>query len=307
MSTFHDTLALVGDDRRRLSRRDLKGLSDIGRESEEDFLAAWLKIGDRRRREIIKAMAELAEDNVDLDFRDVCFACLGDPDPEIRRIAVDGLWEDDRLRTMRQLLFMLSSDPDDDVRASAALVLGQFAYRASLDELRPADVETLRAALLGVARDINLSTDVRRRALEGVGYFAGQDVDEAIAQAYASGNIDLKASALAAIGHTLDSRWLPLIEAELASSEPSLCYEAARASGELGAEAVSLLPKLLPLTEGSDVEIYTAAIWALGQIGGSAARRVLRQLADSDEPERQAAAEEALSELEFNIDPSRLT
>jgi hypothetical protein len=306
MSTFHDTLALVGDSRRRLSRRDMKGRSDIGRELEGELHAAWLEIDGRRRREIIRTMVELAEDNVDLDFRDVFCACLADTDPQIRHAAVDGLWDDDRARTMRQLLTLLASDPDDDVRATAALGLGRFAYRASLEELRPVDVEMLRAALVGTARNADLGPDVRRRALEGAGYFAGPDVDEAIAQAYASGNVDLKASALAAIGHSLDRRWLPIVEAELASSEPALRYEAARASGELGEEAASLLPKLLPLAEDSDVEIYTAAIWALGQIGGSAARRTLRRLVNSDEAERQAAAEDALSELEFNVDPSRL-
>ncbi len=303
---FHDTLRIVGDSRRRLVYRELRGLSDIGREFEAPFLEAWQAIDLDRRREIVRAMVELAEDNVDVDFRDVFTACLGDGDPDVREAAVEGLWEDDRPRTMRQLLRMLAEDPDDGVRAATAVALGRFAYHATLNELREGDAARLRGALVGVTRDLDDSVDVRRRALEGAGYFSGPDVDELIAAAYASGDARLKASAVAAIGHSLDARWLPVIRAELRSTEPAMRYEAAHASGEWGHEAVPLVEQLLPLAEGDDPEIYRAALWALGQIGGDAARRLLHRMGQSNEPGRQAAAQEALSELEFDVDPSRI-
>jgi HEAT repeat protein len=303
---FGETLRIVGDTRRRLPHRELRSLSDIGREHEEAFLQTWRSIDLDRRREIVRAMVDLAEENVDVDFRDVFTACLGDADADVREAAVEGLWDDDRPRTMRQFLRLLASDPDDDVRAASALALGRFAYRASLDELAERDTAQLRKALVDGGADLNLPVEVRRRALEGAGYFAGADVDQAIAGAYASGVSELKQSALAAIGHTLDSRWLPVLQAELASTEPALRYEAAHASGEWGEEAASLVPLLLPLAESDDPEVYNAALWALGQIGGDAARRTLRRLAQSEESGRQAAAEEALSELDFDADPFRL-
>jgi HEAT repeat protein len=303
---YRETLRIVGDRQRRLVHKELRGLSDIGRESEVPFLEAWQAIDLERRREIARAMVALAEDNVDVDFRDVFTACLGDSDALIRQVAVEGLWEDDRPRTMRHFLRLLGDDPDDSVRAASAIALGRFAYQATLDELQERDVARLRDALVAAASDLDDSVDVRRRALEGAGYFSGPDIDELIAGAYTSGNADLKASALAAIGHSIDPRWLPVLQAELGSSEPALRYEAARASGEWGEEAASLVPQLLPLAEGDDPEVYGAALWALGQIGGDAARRLLRRIAQSDEPNRQAAAEEALNELEFNADPMRL-
>ena len=306
MNTIQSTLQSIGDTSRPLVHRDLRRLSDIGRETEAAFFAAWRGIELVRRREIARAMVDLAEDNVEFDFRDVFTACLDDVDAEVRESAVEGLWEDDRPRTMRRLLELLDVDPDDGVRAAAALSLGRFAHQATLDELREDDAVRLRAALLAVARDLDSAVDVRRRALESVGYFSGPDIDETIAQAYASGDDRLKASSLAAIGHSLDTRWLPVLEAELRSSVPALRYEAARATGELAEEAASLAPLLLPLAEGDDVEIYTVAIWALGQIGGTAARRTLRRLARSDDPARQQAAEDALSELNFDVDPLRL-
>ena len=303
---YRETLRIVGDRQRRLVHKELRGLSDIGRDAEAPFLEAWQAIDLDRRREIARAMVVLAEDNVDVDFRDVFTACLGDSDAVVRQVAVEGLWEDDRPRTMRHFLRLLGDDPDDSVRAASALALGRFAYQATLDELQERDAARLRDALVAAARDLDDSVDVRRRALEGAGYFSGPDIDELIAGAYTSGNADLKASALAAIGHSIDPRWLPVLQAELASSEPVLRYEAARASGEWGEEAASLVPQLLPLAEGDDPEIYGAALWALGQIGGDAARRMLRRMAQSDEPNRQAAAQEALNELEFDADPMRL-
>ena len=306
MNEYQTTLDMLGDTRRKMSRRELRGLSDIGRESEDEFLAIWRAIDLARRREIVRAMVDVAEDNVEFDFRDAFAACLHDADAEVRLVAVEGLAEDDRPRTMRRLLAMLDGEPDDAVRAAVALALGRFAYQAALDELGVDDTARLRAALVHAARNLDLHADVRRRALEGAGYFAGADVDEAIAGAYASGDDQLKASALVAIGHSLDRRWAPVLEAELRSTAPALRYEAARASGELAEEAASLVPLLLPLATEDDAEIYHAAIWALGQIGGTEARRALQRLVQADDPVRRAAAQEALGELELNEDPFRL-
>jgi HEAT repeat protein len=300
MSEFLTTLSILGDTRKQIVRRELRGLSDIGREYEDEFFAAWQQIDEPRRRELARVMAELAEESVDFDFRDAFTACLSDPDPEVRLSAVEGLAEDDRPRTMRRLLEMLDRDQDNAVRAAVALSLGRFAYQASLDELRAHDAAQLRAGLLAVARNLDVNADVRRRAIESIGYFDGADVDEAIAGAYATGNRRLKASALAAIGHSLDPRWLPILQAELASTEPELSYEAARASGELGEAAQSLVPLLVPLASSDDVEIYSAAIWALGQIGGQVSLQALRRIVEGGDSDRQEAAQEALGEIELD-------
>jgi len=164
----------------------------------------------------------------------------------------------------------------------------------------------VRAALVDAARNPDLPVDVRRRALEGAGYFSGGEIDEAVATAYTSGNVELKASALVAIGHAIDARWRPVLEAELNSTEPGMRYEAARAAGEWAEEAEPLVPLLLPLVESEDPQVYNAALWALGQIGGDIARRTLRRLAKDDSSDRQSAAEEALAELDFDADPRRI-
>lgn len=87
---------------------------------------------------------------------------------------------------------------------------------------------------------------------------------------------------------------------ELQSPSPSLRYEAARAVGEIGEDGRELLPALLPLVDDEDTEIALAAIWALGQVGGADARRILQRIARSRDEVRAQVAQDALAELDLD-------
>lgn len=304
MTDFTNLLEKLGDVSKPLRHRDLRALSDLGGESEQAVLRAWRPIVAERRRALVKAMNDLAEDNVEFDFRDILYAVLADDDAAVREAAVDGLWEDERLRTFRRLLSLLTADPESEVRAAVALALGRWAQRAALEELAEGEATVLRTALMEAASVTNPDRLVRRRAVESIGYFNGGDVTETIAAAYGSGERPFKESALVAIGHNLDERWLPVIQAELGSGTAALRYEAARAAGEFSEAAASLVPGLLKLVEDEDTEVATAAVWALGQIGGRAARQMLERLARDSAGVLTQAAEEALDELRFNEDAS---
>lgn len=300
MASVSSIVAGLGDVSKPLQRRDLRKLNDIGHDARDEFRAAWHRIDGKRRREIATALAVLAEENVEFDFRDVFGVLVEDSEADVRLAAVDGLWEDDRIVTLRQLLPMLAGDPDEDVRAATALALGRFAQRAGLGELSERVAGDVHEALYATASNLDVPDEVRRRAIEGLGYYEGGEILSVIGQAYASGKRPLKESALVAMGHTLDPRWLPVLAAELGSDEAPLRYEAARASGEFGSGAMSLLPQLVPLAEGDDLEVAQGAIWALGQIGGESGRRALKRLSGSDNPTIRQAAEEALAELEID-------
>jgi HEAT repeat protein len=288
----------IGAHDHKLAMRDLKPLSGLGREERGDFWPAWEAITPRRRAEIARSMVELAEDDIDLDFEQPLLWLLDDEDAEVRASAVEGLWENTSVALLRRLLKLLRADPAPAVRAAVAMSLSRFAYRAELEEIDASDAQALRDGLLALILDQRQPLEARRRALESAGYLASTDeIQRQIELAYASNEQLLRESAITAMGRSMLPRWLPVIVRELASQSPALRYEAARAAGEMAEEARDLLPKLMPLLNDGDSEVVLAAIWALGQIGGDAAKRVLQQVRKSDDETRRQAAADALEEL----------
>ena len=296
--TLADTLSDIGSPSHKLAMRSLKPLSSLDSGAHGEFWPGWTAINAHRRAEIAHAMVELAEDNVDLDFAQALVWLLDDDDAEVRTAAAEGLWESERSAVLQRLVKALQSDSSAAVRAAAAMALSRFAYRAEMQELNTGDEQALRASLERAALDARQPLDVRRRALESAGYFASNDtIQEQVAQAYGSSEQLLRESALVAMGRSMLPRWLPNISQALNAPSPALRYEAARAAGEMGEDARPLLPKVAPLLNDKDSEVALAAIWALGQIGGETAQRLLKQLAKEGDDARRQAASDALDEL----------
>jgi HEAT repeat protein len=301
MMSITNYIVEIGAREHKLAMRDLKPLSGLDFTEREAFWPAWRAIMPARRDEIAQAMVELAEDNVDLDFRAALFWMLDDEDAGVRVAAIEGLWEDLSGRLMRRLLTLLREDPSPDVRAGAALALSRFAYQSVLGELTDAETAELRTALVGAMLDEEQPLDVRRRALESAGYFADAlEVQREIERAYAGDEQLLHESALVAMGRSMLPRWLPTIGGALSHISPALRYEAARAAGEMAEDARALVSRLVPLLDDGDSEVALAAIWALGQIGGEPARRTLQRASKSGDETRSQAASEALEELSLD-------
>lgn len=297
MMQFEEQLARLGDLARPLAHAELKALSNLGPETLKEFWVTWRQFPAERRLAIIRELDAMAEDNVDLDFRPVFRACLSDPDPEVRAATIEGLWEDESERTMERLIALID-DESGQVRAAAIVALARFAYRAEVGELPASAGQQILAALLRTSADPEQPLDVRRRAIEALGYFAGsREAQAEIGRAYAHDELSMRESAVLAMGRSMRPTWFPYIERELKSPSPALRYEAARAVGELGEDGRPLLTALLPLVDDEDSEISLSAIWALGQVGGSSAKRVLERLARSQDDARRQAARDALDEL----------
>ncbi len=295
--SFEDQVAHLGDISRPLSHNELRVLANLGSESLKIFWQAWRQFPGERRSAIIHDLDGLGEDNIDLDFRPVFRACLGDVDPEVRAAAVAGLWEDESELTMDRLISLIQDD-SGKVRATATISLASFACRGELGELSEVATQRVYAALLAAATDPEQPIDVRRRAVEGLGYFANSEEAQAeIGRAYAHPEPTVRESAILAMGRSMRPIWIPFIERELKSVSPAMRYEAARAVGELGEDGRPLLASLLPLVDDEDGEISTAAIWSLGQVGGPNAKRVLERLARSKDDARRTAANAALEDL----------
>lgn len=304
-SNFEGFLESIGDSQRPFSISSLYALSKATRAEMEAFVNRWPKMEVERRRRIIRSLVEIAEASFEVDFGAIFRFCLADEDEEVRAKAIDGLWEDEDVALIDPLVSMLKGDPSTLVRAQAAIALGQFALLAELEELDERLGGIVRGALLGVIRDSEEAMEVRRRAVEATSFFGDEEVKGIIEAAYCDAEEKMRISAVFAMGRNADPYWNEIVIAELENHNPEMRFEAARGCGELeNAEAV---PKLIRLISDPDREVQGAAIWALGQIGGEEARRVLQACCCSDDEVLRDVAGDALAELEFFSDPLGLS
>jgi len=248
------------------------------------------------RAATLAAMVESAETDYELDYGELYRVALEDNSPDVRRRAVEGLWEDERLDLIRRLLALLENDASDEVRAAAATSLGRFVYMAECDLVDGDRAMRLRAALLRAVAEQSL--DVARRALESLAYINDESVTRLIYQAYAHDHPLMRQSAVFAMGRSADRFWSETVLAELHSDDAAMRFEAARAAGELR------LPRALPVlarlvARDRDAEVQSMAIWALGEIGGRRAREILERLAEGDDEAQSVAAHEALEAMDL--------
>jgi HEAT repeat protein len=302
---LEQTLHALADPAKSLPHKLLRSLSGLDPAGLAEVRQAWPAITVARRRQVTRALVEIAEDDAEMDFIDLFRDLLADDDSEVRATAASGLWETTDERCLDQLLDLLARDPSADVRAAAAITLGHFSMLAADGQLHGSHPKRLRRALLDAfhAVDDPINTlDVRRNALEAAAFFSeDEEVDEAIEQAYDHPEVDMRASAVSAMGFTFDERWEPIILRELDSPEPEMRFEAARSAGDMLIE--SAVPSLVAMTSDDDVEARLMAIWALGEIGGPQAKASLTVLLESHDEATRDAAEEALDELRVNENP----
>lgn len=272
----------------------LYALSDLSRERLPAFAEACDVIAAPDRRRLIHALVELAEASFQVNYDAIFRHCLSDPDPEVRATAIDGLWENEEVPLIGRFITALRSDPAPQVRAAAATALGRFVLAGELERIDAAIQNRIMTELLTIIHLEGESLEVRRRALESVGYACTPETTEAVDTAYYQGDERLRLSALVAMGRSCDRRWQELILTELESPSAAMRYEAAQAAGELMLRAA--VPVLAQLMKDDDLQVRDATIWALGQIGGPQSKRLLLEAFEGADEDTQAVLEEALAE-----------
>jgi hypothetical protein len=302
MATFRDKLQDLGQGKLP-GTAALKFLSDLPSEDRAALREVWPTLPPARRERVMDALVTMIEDNIDLNFRHVFLTALEDKEAQVRLSAIEGLVEDTSSLLLGRLLTMLRNDPDEDVREATAKALGRFTYLAQCNKLA-SNGDRLRVTLIESAGDRNEDEDVRRRAVESLGYYH-QDgvVQQLIADEYKQGGRHAE-SAVFAMGRSMDELWKIIILHELNSERPAMRYEAAHAAGEMTLE--DALPKLVRLVDDKDTEVRLAAVWALGQIGGKVATDKLKEILESKNPAMREAAQEALQEVTFASDPMNI-
>ncbi|MHB8574152.1 MAG: HEAT repeat domain-containing protein [Dehalococcoidia bacterium] len=247
-----------------------------------------------RRRLLAQRLVDLGEDDATLNFESVFALLLDDEDAEVRRLAIEGLWEYEDRSIIAPLVQLFTDDADLTVRASAALSLGRFVVLNEFEAIRPSDNQKIIAALRAVIEDPTQPFEVRRRAVEAAGASTEPWVQAMIWHAFDDPEPVMQASALHAMGRNGDSAWLSTLYEEMQSGDPQRRFEAAGAAGHIGDE--DAVPYLADLFGDEDPEVQEAAVAAVGEIGGDLAVEALREnLADS-EPRLAGAIRAALND-----------
>jgi HEAT repeat protein len=278
----------------------LAGLSNLEGDDRDELRRLLSDTPLERRLRVAEDLLQLAEDNPTLSFEFVFRQLLGDSEPRVRRLAIEGLWEDDSRDLIDPLVRLLRDDPEPAVRQTAALSLGRFVVLNEFDAVRPRDAEKVIAALREAIDDFAQTVDVRARAVEAIGASSAPWVEELIERAYIDDEPRMQLSALNAMGRNADARWLPTLLTAMESEDPERRYEAALAAGQIGDD--DAVPALNDLIEDEDAEVRAAAITALGQLGGEIAIEALEErlaeFAASEElaPALRAALVEARGE-----------
>jgi HEAT repeat protein len=283
-------------------RSMLVGLSNLTAREAGSFKQAWAGVDARVRAAVVSELNDLAEERLDYRFDRALLAMLDDADPVVRQRAVAGLWEHDDTRFAATLAAILEGDESEDVRAEAARGMGRFVEMAELGELDPELADRVTGTLLATVSDPAESMHVRSRALESTAILAGNaTVLEAIETFFDEEDTGFRATALYAMGRSLQARFLPTILNETSSDDAEIRYEAARAAGFLG--DTEALPVLAELARDEDAEVRQAAISAMGEIGGTAAARYLRRLAEEASDTEIELIEAALEDASIVSDP----
>lgn len=285
-----------------ITRARLRILTDMRERDQPVFWNDWVQIPRDGRVRIVQLLNDIAEDNVDLDFRPVLRWLLADSDAEVRRRAIEGLSEEDHPRLIDPLLQLLQHDPEPQVRIAAALGLARYTELAAMEDLPAGAIQTLKQTLMRVLMAESKNIDLYRRVLEALGWVPDDAVTSAIRMAWQSDTGALRESALVAMGRSGDPAWLPLVKHGLENGTPAVRYEAARACGDYADQAAGLVPALIVASQDDDAEIAIAAIEALGNIGDERSLKVLRQHAGGRDQAKREAALAALDDHEADDD-----
>jgi HEAT repeat protein len=145
---------------------------------------------------------------------------------------------------------------------------------------------------------------IRRQALESMGYSGRKEIVPLIKEAYNNtAEPDWVASALFAMGRSVDPAWGPYIIRMMQSPKANIQLEAVRAAGALELERSRRILLDLLEEEAQDSELRAAVIWSLSQVGGDEVREVLEKLLEeSEDDDETEILENALDNLSFTED-----
>ncbi|VAW43603.1 hypothetical protein MNBD_CHLOROFLEXI01-3992 [hydrothermal vent metagenome] len=273
-------------------------LSDMAAEEWAAFEGGLAALPDERRQVIVRHLADISEDNFVVDFSPIFVHCLADGMPDVRRAALDGLWDSTDLKLIPTMTQLMQSDADGEVRTAAAAALGHYLLLAEWGQLPEHILPSLVETMLTEYDNVETAVSIRRVLLEAVGASSHPRVNTLIEEAYENSDPAMQLSAVFAMGSSADRRWSGTILDEMESPYEEMQAEAARAAGTIGSS--DFVPLLAELAYDADLTIRIAAIVSLGQIGGDEVQHLLGNMLDDSEVQEQdqvlETVEDALEE-----------
>jgi HEAT repeat protein len=297
---FSEVISALIDIDHPFPPRFLREFSDLSRREISELTSVWSDLPIVRKQSLLEDLDEINESDMLVNFNDLALSIISDPEPIVRILAIRLLWECEDAKIAPMMTDLMLDDPDEAVRATSASILGKFVYLGELDAISDNIKIPLFKNLLEVAAGDDL-TQVRRRALESLGYSSSPKVAKLIQTAYESKDIQWMTSALCTMGRSADERWADTILKELNSSDSEIVFEAVRAAGEL--ELKPAVEQLLFLLndEAIDPETRYAIIWSLSQIGGDESKQELEKLLENAQDDEELDwTEKAIENLEVS-------
>jgi hypothetical protein len=223
-------------------------------------------------------------------------------------LAGDSVVIDDELA--EALLTIVGSATDsDELRAKAVISLGPVLELADTDGFDDPDMlppiterrfRKIQHSLRKLYSDSSTPKEVRRRILEASVRAPEAWHEDAIKEAYASGDREWMLTAVFGMRHVrgFDEQILQALD----NPDPEIHYEAVLAAGGWALEGA--WSHVLELVEDPETPkpLLLAAIGAVGEIRPAEARKVLQEFAESEDEEIAEAADEAIMMAEGRED-----
>jgi HEAT repeat protein len=304
ITPFQSVIDALLEEGRPFPKKYRSLFSDMDPASLQLLLDAWPRISLTSKRTLFDELDALLDEDTIVSFDDFARALLADPDALVRARAIRLLAECEEVKLIPIYKKILASDSVPEVRAAAANALNLFVDLGELEEISEKAYHQAEDALLAASRDDE--ADVRRCALESLGYSSRDEVPPLIEAALAREDPDWQVSALIAMGRSSDERWSEHVIRMMLSEDSHVRLEAVKTAGTLMLPAARL-PLLRMLDEEDDSTILSAVIWSLSQVGGEDVRTYLQNLvAQTEDDDEVDFIEEALTNLSFTEDMESL-
>lgn len=292
---------LVSEDQ-PFSPKRLRAFSDLDDSALLKLEQIWSSVPLKRKLSLLEDLEDLMEADTLISCDALAKFAMRDDEPRVRSQAIHLLWDCEDPAFIPDFMHLLENDPAELVRASAASALGKFILLGELEEIPGEKAAPVVGKLLEVVQR-KPAGEIQRKALESLGYSCNESIPGLIAQAMQRNDPQWTASALFAMGRSLDERWEKTVLEHINHPDSSVQIEAIRAAGELELSAANLLLFELLDEEDADNELLYHIYWALSKIGGKGVRERLEQeLQEVVDEDLMDVLDLALENLDFTED-----